>query len=277
MSAELAVISQIRKKPKVQEFLTSGTWVRPPGVDAVQVFLVAGGGGGGATADGGSNRSAGGGGGGGEVIDTYISVATLTGDLSITIGAGGVGGTTGTTTTGDHGTKGGDSTISGTGITTLTAEGGGFGTGAGGLTPETGGCGGGAGSPVRSEASAGGGGGMGSNALGFFYTGSSSTVNAVYFLRHNGRGSAGGHGAQDGVQMAMHGGLGYKGFAGGGAGGCPTHTFGHSGGGNTTANQAGGNALPNSGSGGGGGSTSDANFRAGGNGGSGYCKIIWWE
>ncbi|TXH09686.1 MAG: hypothetical protein E6R03_16340, partial [Hyphomicrobiaceae bacterium] len=35
------------KTLKVQEFLTSGTWTRPAGVDSVEVLLVGGGGGGG--------------------------------------------------------------------------------------------------------------------------------------------------------------------------------------------------------------------------------------
>lgn len=65
-----------------QEFTSSGTWVKPSNVSWVFVLLVGGGGGGYV------NGSISAGGGGGQVVTRLVQV---TGNVSVTIGAGGVG------------------------------------------------------------------------------------------------------------------------------------------------------------------------------------------
>lgn len=77
------------KAYKCQEFTASGTWVRPSGVETVDLFLVGGGGGGGSAATS-ADKICGGGGGGGEVLKKPVSVA---GNVTVTIGAGGAGAT----------------------------------------------------------------------------------------------------------------------------------------------------------------------------------------
>ncbi len=71
-----------------EEFLTSGIWSVPSGVTICTVFLVGGGGGGG----GGAGVAHGGGGGGGaEIVQAQVYLGSET-SVSITIGAGGLGG-----------------------------------------------------------------------------------------------------------------------------------------------------------------------------------------
>ena len=74
-------------------FTSSGTWVRPPGVNQVYV-KVWGGGGAGASGynAGGGNYYSGAGGGGGGYCE---AVATVAGDASVTVGSGGTGGSGG--------------------------------------------------------------------------------------------------------------------------------------------------------------------------------------
>lgn len=74
---------------KTQVFTASGTWARPTGVDVVEIFLVGGGGGGGGAADNGSGGAFGGGGGGGEIVEVFVPVS---GNITVTIGGGGAGG-----------------------------------------------------------------------------------------------------------------------------------------------------------------------------------------
>jgi hypothetical protein len=152
---------------------------------AVEYLLIAGGGSG--------ATSYGGGGGGGGVTNGNINI-TQGRTYTITVGAGG----TAVTTTNTLGVKGGNSQISGTGLTTVSATGGGFGArqlsvggdggsggGGGGRTSGSGALAGGASSPVTSpvqgyaggagfatvSGARGGGGGGGAGAVGTAGTG----------------------------------------------------------------------------------------------------------
>ena len=98
------------KKLRLQKFTASGTWTKPTNVDVVFVICVGGGGGG---ASSGSSSYYGGGGGGGQVKSGYVSVS---GDVSVTIGAGGAGGASGE----NAGNDGGDTSFG----TDIIAEGG---------------------------------------------------------------------------------------------------------------------------------------------------------
>ena len=109
----------------VQEFTSSGTWTKPAGKSAVYVFAVGAGGGGASGGRGNSDTGPGGSGGnGGVVACKWLVASTLAGTVSVTIGAGGAGGTAivaGTTSVdGITGTDGGNTTFG----TALTAHGG---------------------------------------------------------------------------------------------------------------------------------------------------------
>lgn len=119
------------KTMKIQKFNTSGTWVKPVGVEAVHILLV--GAGGGATLGALTNGSGGGGGGGRVLLETH----SVSGDLNIIIGAGGLANNSVNAT--PAGT-GGDSTITGGVILTSL---GGFGGGTASTTPYERRCGGG--------------------------------------------------------------------------------------------------------------------------------------
>jgi len=107
-------------KPFVQTFTSTGTWTAPSTTTSVNLFLVGGGGGGGGSAVASNDHAVvGGGGGGGCVVKTTVTVVPGT-TYTITIGAGGAGGTTTAA-----GSVGSDSTITGSGFTTITALGGG--------------------------------------------------------------------------------------------------------------------------------------------------------
>lgn len=96
----------------IQVFTSSGTWVKPSGVNKVYVKIWGGGGGGGQGYGG--NAICGGGGGGGGYSEGY---SVVTGDVSITIGSGGVGANSGSSAG-----NGGSSSFAG--VTTITANGG---------------------------------------------------------------------------------------------------------------------------------------------------------
>lgn len=88
-------------------FTSSGTWVRPSNVDKVWVTVVGGGGGGGTGVEGGGTASGGGGAGG------YCeAVVTVTGNVTVTVGAAGAA----------DGGNGGNSSFAGS--VTATANGG---------------------------------------------------------------------------------------------------------------------------------------------------------
>ena len=118
----------------VVAFTSTGAcdWTLPSGVTLIDYAVVAGGG-------GGASRAAGGGGAGGLLTATSRSVSGVS-SLTISVGAGGVGGAAGQ----QVGTSGAASSVTGTGFTTVSASGGGYG-GTAYTVAANGGSGGGAG------------------------------------------------------------------------------------------------------------------------------------
>ena len=95
----------------------------------IDYVVVAGGGGGGVGTDWDNNSNGGGGGAGGYLTQTNVSVSAGV-SYTITVGNGGVGAIangSGINATATTGTQGGNSSISGSGFTTVTAVGGGYG------------------------------------------------------------------------------------------------------------------------------------------------------
>lgn len=275
---------------RVHEFMTVGstatfTITRP--VD-VEVLIVAGGGGGGG--------SIGGGGGAGEFIERVgaanrVALTPSGSPYTITVGAGGVGGSYSGPT---DGSDGGDSSAFG-----ISAAGGGGG-GAIYRTGRPGGSGGGAGSVLA--VAAGGAAQVSGSGLGFAGgSGSCGSCGSAAAVAGGG-GGAGGVGAASSGQSGGAGGPGRstsitgiaRSFAGGGGGGINSDSAARSSG-PSGAGQAGGgaggdygtratdrgvtedygqDAVPNSGSGGGGaGNPIGETGRAGGNGGSGIVIV----
>lgn len=117
----------------IQEFTSSGTWVKPYGKTAIYIFAIGGGGGGGGgsrdtTTTGTSGRRLGGGGGGvpGMIVQMWLPASLFAGTVSVTIGSGGSGGAGATGTVAANGTAGnaGGDTTFGTSITALGGLGG---------------------------------------------------------------------------------------------------------------------------------------------------------
>ncbi len=245
---------------KTQEFTTSGTWNVPSGVKVCQVLLVGGGGGGASQ----GSTTGGGGGGGGEIVLGTVYLGSTT-QVSITIGSGGLGGTTNNV--------GQDGNFSSFGNFVKAYP------GLGGLKTRTsfgskGGQGGGqvvSNWVANSIASIGG------------YGGGEIDGNAKVGKTEVGPrlisigGSGGGQGFQNSY-FAYYGANNYQfnstggtatGSNGGGGGGA---SYGNGGNGAINAQSAaGGSALANSGGGGGGG----YDWGVGGNGGSGYCVVFY--
>jgi hypothetical protein len=103
----------------VQEFTSTGSWVKPSGKSAVYVLLIGAGGGGAGAGDASVAASIASGGNGGLLQHRFLKASDLAGTVTVTIGAGGAGGT-GNGTSGANGSDGGDTTFG----TYLIAEGG---------------------------------------------------------------------------------------------------------------------------------------------------------
>jgi hypothetical protein len=244
-------------------FTSSGSFV-PTSTVVADVLVIAGGGGGGAGDNGGSG---GGGGGGGGALYTSGLTLALGSTYSASVGNGGAGGTIG-----NAGAAGQNSTFSGSGITTRTAIGGGFGGGGGGAGASVAGSGGSGGGSARTGAAGAGtslqgtagGTGSGGGGAGGGGAGSSGSANS------GNTGGAGGAGANYFFGFWSAGGSGGTGAQSGGA-----NTFGSIGGGATggASAQAGFAGMKNTGSGGGGGGAISGTSPAGGAGGSGIIIV----
>lgn len=99
----------------IKLFTTSTTWQVPEGISTLLIYASGGGGGGGRGGDSGLGVGPGGGGGGGSAGNDKMAIVSVTpGEtLTITIGAGGAGGTTG------DGGNGGSTTVIGSSSGTL--------------------------------------------------------------------------------------------------------------------------------------------------------------
>ena len=234
--------------------INEGTDALEPPTYSIDYLVVAGGGGGG-------GNNGGGGGAGGLLTGTAtFSVGTT---YTTTVGAGGGGGSTN-----NKGVNGGNSSISGTGLATITATGGGGGGSEGSLAGANGGSGGGSGYPN-------GGGGNGTSGQGN-NGGIAASGNPPY------NGGGGGGAGQVGGNSGANGGLGGNGtassitgssvtYAGGGGGSSEASgvggTGGTGGGGNGSSNT--GNDATNGSAnlgGGGGGNSSTVTGASGGSG-----------
>lgn len=198
----------------------SGSWSKPTGIHHIKVYTLGGGGGGaGADATTASQYSGGGGGGGGGLAVKTFSAADLAGASSFSYAVGGSG--SGGNNTGTGGGTGGNSTFSGTGITTVQGNGGGGGEGGAatsGISLRAGGAGG--------TASGGDYNMTGSDGLVCFLDGGRKSFGT-------GGPSAGGFGGGGRVNAADGGGAGDAGGqygGGGGAGQSSISTAGYAGG-----------------------------------------------
>jgi fumarate reductase subunit D len=243
----------------IRTFTSSGTLSVSGSCNDIEILVVAGGGG------GGGSPLAGGGGAGGLVYNASFAITAQ--DYSVTVGAGGAGGTGMTTDpwTGVVGSQGGNSVFS-----TLTATGGGGGGRYNGVAATSGGSGGGAGY----------GGAIGTGTGGQGNNGGTATTGANY-----GAGGGGGAGGVGGNGTTTAGGAGGVGlsysisgsatyYAGGGGGSIyssGTPGAGGNGGGGAGSTGNGTSGTANTG-GGGGGAERGGNGTAG-SGGSGIVIV----
>jgi hypothetical protein len=249
--------------------INEGTDALAPTTYSIDFLVVAGGGGGG-SADGGGGAGAG----GYRTSTQSVSIGTV---ITVTVGDGGAGGVSKTTSS----VAGSDSSISGSGLTTITSAGGGrggnhpdIGTGA-----STGGSGGGGGSvdPYKTGASGntpstspsqGNAGGLGGGS-GNLQGGGGGGAGAVGADVSGGTAGAGGNGSSSSITGSS------VTYAGGGGGGCHSgggsaSSGGSGGGGNGTKNGNGIAGTVNTGGGGGGsGRTAGVGDNNGGAGGKG--------
>jgi hypothetical protein len=253
-------------------FTSSDTWTVPYGVESAQVLVVGGGGGGGGA---GVALYAGGGGGGGGVVYNASYPLTPGADVTVTVGAGGVGGNGN-----DAGDDGGNSVFDGS----ITAYGGGGGGTQGG---RNGASGGGGGLRTSTEYNGGSATQGNSGARGFY---ASQYIFPVfhYWRAGGGGGGAGASGTEANKTTAPNGGVGvdyssifgaiggdsgwFGGGGGGGAGNDASAGSGGTGGGGTGHKNAGSGGSATASTGGGGGGAYSAFWSY--NGGSGGSGII---
>jgi hypothetical protein len=248
-------------------FTTTGanSWTAPTGVTSINYLVVAGG--------GGAGYSRGGGGGAGGLLTGTATVVPGT-VYTMTVGAGGIGGTAGGVAT-----NGSNSSIAGSGFTTITAIGGGKGADANSSNVGAGGSGGG-GATVSGASQAGGAGtaGQGNNG-----GASSATTNGAgggggaSAVGSNGSGDAGGNGGAGTSSSITGSAITYAGGGGGGSNNnAAAGTGGAGGGGNggAASDTAGSAGTANTGGGGGGGRNNTIPT-AGGAGGSGVIIISY--
>jgi hypothetical protein len=261
-------------------FGSSGTFTPTQSLTADLLLLAGGGGGGGAT---GTNGGGGGGAGGYRELSSQSLTAT---PYTITVGAGGAGGV------GSRGTSGGNSSMSGSGFTTLTRTGGGGGgiNAASNKDGLSGGSGGGAGATSGINGT-GGAGNAGSYTPVEGYAGGNGSSDGVTYDAGGGGGGAGAVGTAATSTKAGNGGVGVTSsllnaigpvtgigqlvssnyyVAGGGGGGSahkPRGTGGSGGGGSGTGTDAGFTpTLNNTGGGGAGGNHQGSSTGAGASG-----------
>mgnify|MGYP006279408047 CR=1 FL=1 len=257
-------------------FLSSGTFT--PAQNLSVDYLVVAGGGGGSFGGGGSGglRCTVGATGGGGSLESKASLSNTVA-YAITIGAGGVGGFATTIAA----TNGSNSSISGTGLTTITSTGGGYGGGQSNnyTAANSGGSGGGSGHGTGSSGAVVNQYGAGTNNQG--YAGGSGYENPYY--TGGGGGGAGAVGSNSTTSTGGNGGAGVATsisgssvtYAGGG-GGAYQGSGGSGGGGAGSANSGttnGTSGSANTGGGGGGSNRSAPNVGTSGNGGSGIVII----
>ena len=242
--------------------IQEGTDALSPVPYSIDFLVVAGGGG---TAGNSGTASAGGGGGAGGFRTSTQSVAIGT-VITVTVGDGGAAGSSGS----NLGSSGSDSSISGSGLTTITSAGGGRGGGYNGsifLAGANGGSGGGgnynalaggSGNTPSTSPSQGNNGGTGTSSDGAAGGGGAGAVGSNHNATNNG--TAGGNGTASSITGSS------VTYAGGGGGGSYTATVGTggSGGGGT-----GTNGTANTGGGGGGKSANGSSPNAGTAGGKG--------
>jgi hypothetical protein len=201
---------------------------------SIDFLVIAGGGGGGGE----------GGGGGAGGYRTSTQTANKSVAITVTVGDGGTGGSYSVPS---HGTNGSDSSISGTGLTTITSTGG----GRGGSKPM-----GGAGNGNRFGASGGSGGGASRDAGSASSGGAGNTPSTSPSQGNNG-GATSGSSNEDGAGGGGAGGVGTNGSGNGGAGGAGT------------ASSITGSSVTRAGGGGGSGLTGSAGVGGSGGGGAG--------
>jgi hypothetical protein len=274
---------------QVDTITSTGTWTKPAWAKYFKVFLVGGGAGGGSGRRGATSsvRYGGGSGAGAGIVIAEFSDAQVTGDQTVTIGAGGTGGASITVnnTNGDNGTNGGVSSF-GSLISTLATNFGSGGSASSGLRGQ-----------IMANTTP-----FGAFSLGSGSNGGNASVSDITYLTvtnnivTGGYSGGGGAGAPtNGTATATGGGINVWGgllpsvaaSSGGTNGGNGndgvTFTYGYltlgtcGGGGSYKTAQATGRGGDGSyGSGGGGGAGSDNGYASGrgGNGGGGICVIL---
>ena len=238
-------------------FTSSTTWTAPTGVSQIVLSGCGGGGGGG----GGQPSVENGGGGGGGACLGFTTIPVTAGNTyTVTIGAGGSGGSTST-----QGSVGGKTQLTDGGSNIYANFPGASGGGAGGGSVNGGGS-----STTSRGANITVGYGQQSGVPVMPGQGGFGGVNNLPGL--NGADAASTHGSG----AVPEGGAAGSGNGSGGGGGAGTFGPGATGGNGYSTSTAGSNASANTGAGGGGGGADGTNAQAGGNGGSGYLIIQYW-